>query len=47
MKTAPLFVLPVMIAQTYAFDVWGFHSGMSEDEAAAVGRRNNTEMRCK
>ncbi|HVN43675.1 MAG TPA: hypothetical protein VMT66_00365 [Steroidobacteraceae bacterium] len=45
MKIAPLLMLPLMIGQSYAFDAWGFRSGMSEEQTAAVARRDGYKAR--
>lgn len=45
MKIASLLALPLMIGQSFAFDVWGFRSGMPEAQATAVGRSEGYEPR--
>lgn len=45
MKIAPLLLLPCIIDQAHAFDVWGFHSGMSEEQVIALAHREGYEVR--
>lgn len=43
MKIAPLIGLTLLATHANAFDAWGFHSGMSEDQASAVARQQGYE----
>jgi hypothetical protein len=45
MKLAPVLVLPLMIGRAFAFDAWGFHSGMLEAQAVALARIRESRAR--
>lgn len=44
MKITPLLLLPFLASGAVAFDIWGFHSGMSEVEATAAARQQGYEV---
>lgn len=44
LRIAPILVLPFALSQASAFEVWGFHTGMTQQQVASVARQQGYDV---